>query len=254
MEGIPKHNMRILFSWRLVPLLIANLFSILLFSSLLFEPGHSFWTYWDNVFFWRVNQSLAWGEGWCWFWAITNNRLFDVLSAGFIGFFYLHNTLRTRESDWALHLTRFLVIAMLALLMVQLGKALPIEKLSPTSIYPEALRLSELVREIATKDSSGDSFPGDHGVALFIFAGGACIYLPAGQRIAVVLASLFFVMPRLVSGAHWLSDVLVGAVSLGVLGLAWFLFTPIRSLTDLRFVPLLAHWIQRLTPGAIQKK
>jgi len=242
-------------TWRPAPLFADSLFAVLLFCSWWFEPGHTLWVRLDTAFFWAFNQSLDGNTGWQWFWAVANNRLFDLAAAGFMAGVFLVYSLRTRQAqpDWAVTLARFLVILLLTLVMVQIGKTIPIDRPSPTTIFPEAIRLSELVPEVSPKDISGDSFPGDHGLVLFIVAGGAWIYLSPGYGIAAILGALFFVMPRLASGAHWLSDELVGAVALGVLGLSWFVFTPIKMLSERWLVSPLAARIRPITPGWIKK-
>ncbi|MCP3870198.1 MAG: phosphatase PAP2 family protein [Gammaproteobacteria bacterium] len=245
------NNIPISHTWRPIPLIVATGCSFLLFCSWWFEPGRALWMRADNAFFWAFNQSLGGNETWAWFWAITNNRLFDLVAAGFLAGVILVFILRTRKTqpDWAVTLARFVIILLLTLIMVQLGKTIPIDRPSPTTIYPEALRLSELVPEASPKDISGDSFPGDHGLVLFIVAGGIWIYLSPAYGIVATLGALFFVLPRLASGAHWLSDELVGAVMLGILGLSWYVFTPARSLAERKLVIPLAGKIRGLLPG-----
>jgi len=54
---------------------------------------------------------------------------------------------------------------------------------------------------------------------------------------------LLFMLPRLVSGAHWLSDVVVGGSFLGLLTIGWGLYTPyaakVCSLLERFVTPLL---------------
>lgn len=242
-------------TWHPAPLFAGSLFAVLLFCSWWFEPGRSLWMHMDTAFFWGFNQSLDGNTGWQWFWAIANNRLFDLAAGGFMVGVFLTYSLRTQQgqADWAVTLARFLVMLLLTLIMVQIGKTIPIDRPSPTTLYPEAIRLSELVPEVSPKDITGDSFPGDHGLVLFIVAGGAWIYLSPGYGIAATLGALFFVMPRLASGAHWLSDELVGAVALGVLGLSWFVCTPIKPLSERWLVSPLSTRIQQFTPEWIKK-
>lgn len=78
-----------------------------------------------------------------------------------------------------------------------------------------------------TKDSASNSFPGDHGLMLMVFAGYMWAFAP--RRIA--LWSLAFVVilsaPRIMVGAHWFSDVYLGSLSIALIILPWVLCTPV---------------------------
>ena len=43
--------------------------------------------------------------------------------------------------------------------------------------------------------------------------------------------ALFITAPRLVGGAHWASDILLGSLPLAVLGFIWGYLTPLRERT-----------------------
>jgi Kdo2-lipid A phosphotransferase len=80
---------------------------------------------------------------------------------------------------------------------------------------------------MSTKDDSSKSFPGDHGTTALLFA--ASFSYLAGWRLGL-LASLyaaFLCMPRLITGAHWLSDVIVGSGTITILFLSWAFCTPL---------------------------
>jgi membrane-associated phospholipid phosphatase len=176
-----------------------------------------------------MNNSLAEGELWQQFWAVTNNRAFDLAAASSMLLLFAHRALlRDREQ-----LLRYIAIGILMIvsvvLMLQFGKWIPIERPCGTIVYPEALRLSELVPHIDTKDMSDDSFPGDHGLVLLLYAGFILYNLPRSYGLLALLLMVIFTIPRLMSGAHWLSDELVGAVGLGLSSLSWILATPLHD-------------------------
>ncbi len=56
----------------------------------------------------------------------------------------------------------------MALLPNQIGHQLPIIRPSPTLTFNNINRISEMTN-LMTKDSSSDSFPGDHGLMLLTF-------------------------------------------------------------------------------------
>ncbi len=216
--------------WRPLLLLTGNLIALLLFASWLLEPTRSLWLALDEQVFWAANHSLAEGELWQKTWAIANNRAFDLVAAAAMILLYAHFVFfRDREN-----LTRYIAIGVLMtisiLVIVKTGKWIPIERPSGTFIYPEALRLSDLLPHINPKDASDDSFPGDHGLVLLICAGFIAFYLPRTYAAFALLFTVIFTVPRLMSGAHWLTDELVGAIGWGSLGLSWILATPLQGI------------------------
>ena len=61
------------------------------------------------------------------------------------------------------------------------------------------------------------------GVFLALFARGSKLAL-------VMLLTLFLMLPRLVAGAHWVSDDLVGGMILTLMAFAWGYCTPFAEL------------------------
>jgi membrane-associated phospholipid phosphatase len=80
------------------------------------------------------------------------------------------------------------------------------------------------------KDTASDSFPGDHGLVLLLFAGFVSFFMPRIYGIIASVMMVIFTLPRLMSGAHWLTDEIVGAVAVGVMCLSWVLATPLHSI------------------------
>lgn len=236
---------------RPLPLTLVTLGSLLLFASWLWPVTRLYWDQLDQAFFWYANASLETGPGWQTFWAVANNRAFDLVAGFAMLAVYLVSGQRDRRSSWDRMGARLLVALLIALLAVQFGKMLPIERASATLLFPDSLRLSELVPGISLKDSSGDSFPGDHGLVLFIAVAYGWRYFARPYRYLALCLAVFFTMPRLMSGAHWLSDELVGAVSIGALACAWVLFSRLGHWVDRRLVPKIVAWERRLVPSPI---
>jgi len=225
--------------WRLQILILCNLFAIILFASWLLEPTRSLWMKLDVWSFWAMNNSLAEGKTWQWFWAITNNRAFDLVPAFCMLLLYSHCSLRNDRKN----LNRYIAIGILLVITVlvasQLGKAIPIKRPSATFAFPEALRISQLVPEIMTKDTASDSFPGDHGLILLLYAGFVAFFMPRIYGILAALMVIPFTLPRLMSGAHWLTDEIVGAIAVGMITLSWVLATPLHNIA----VDLFEGWV-----------
>jgi len=196
----------------------------------------------DNQVFWAMNNSLAEGKTWQWLWAITNNRLFDLVTAACMLALFGHYSLYRDRQNLNRYIAIGILLLLTAIIVSQIGKSLPIKRPSGTLIYEEALRLSKLVPEIFTKDTASDTFPGDHGLLLLLFTGFVSFYMPRIYGIIAFAMMIIFTMPRLVGGSHWLTDEVVGAASVGFASLSWILATPLHSIA----INKLESWIIRL--------
>ncbi|WP_251977305.1 phosphatase PAP2 family protein [Salinicola avicenniae] len=206
-------------------------------------PHGVLWNDLDDRIFWLFNawispDNLHWDD----LLALLNTRAFDAASLGVMGVLFALAMRRDPRPDrlrrWiAIGLTMLLTAAIAALLT---NKAITYGHPSPTRFFANAARLTDIV-SIPTKDSASNSFPGDHGLMLMIFAGFMLRF--ADRRIA--LASVAFVVllsaPRIMVGAHWFSDVYMGALSIALLILPWVLCTPLASGMVQRLQQLLAH-------------
>ncbi len=98
---------------------------------------------------------------------------------------------------------------------------------SPSLVLKSTCLLSESVPWLKVKESSHWSFPSDH--AFIILQWASFMFVFAGYRIGILalLTSTFFILPRLFSGAHWLSDVVVGSLPLALIVVSWARYTPV---------------------------
>lgn len=231
--------------WRKTPLGLANLLALLLLSSWLVEPTRSLWLTLDEQLFWAMNRSLAWGEPWQRLWALANNRAFDLVAALSMLLLFAHQALLRDRRRLRHYIAVGLMMFITLLLTLAISKELPIERPSATAMFTEALRLTQLVPDIPTKDFSSDSFPGDHGLVLLLCAGFALAYLPRRHGLLALLFMLLFTLPRLMSGAHWVTDELVGALSLGLISLSWLFATPLHR--------RLLGWFERLVERVLRR-
>lgn len=210
-----------------------HLLALLIFGSWLFEPTRAIWDSIDRHLFYLLNGSLAEGETWRLFWAAANTKTADIITGlGIIGFFFLF--IFSGPKDQRIErLSMFGILCGMILLsqdggLVDLYKGwLPFGRASPSLLLEPAYRLSELVPHIQAKDASGGSFPGDHGIVTLIWVGSTWFFASWRWGLAASLIGLLILLPRMVSGAHWLSDNLVGSSFLVLLMLAWILCTPL---------------------------
>ncbi len=226
--------------WRPYILISANLFGIILFASWLLEPTRSLWMDLDNRVFWAMNNSLAEGRAWQWLWAITNHRLFDLVAASSMLLLFAHRSLIGDRGNLSRYIAIGILLLLTALIASQVSKAIPIDRISGTFEYPEAIRISQLV-PVEAKDTAIDSFPGDHGLILLLFAGFVAFFMPRSYGIISFIMMIAFTLPRMMSGAHWLTDEIVGALSIGIVFLSWVLATPLHRIA----LDLIDRWVLR---------
>jgi len=225
---------------RLFLILLLNLCGLALFFSWYLPEGHGLWFTIDKTIFYWFNQRLATNQALLWLVAITNFRAFDGVSLLAMGGLYLHywrqETPQGRRRMFAIGITMLIS----AVGLNQLGHLIPVSHPSPTRFFPDVNHVTQLTG-IPTKDASADSFPGDHGLMLIIFACFMLRYFNARAFAAAVFIVVVFAMPRVMIGAHWFTDVAVGSVSIALVGMSWWLITPASD--------YLVNWLYRYLPG-----
>jgi membrane-associated phospholipid phosphatase len=199
----------------------------------LWPPGRAVWDSVDHTLF-RLLNSLLDIQVTQRAWACVSHRYFDLL--GVLAFGVL--LVLVARSHRPQLKRACLSVGLLALLAVSLKGASNtviaiadsrLDRQSPSLVEPGARRLSSLVPEIKAKDASRWSFPGDHGILILTIL----IYLgyrgsPGTIRRGCLLASIW-IAPRLVSGAHWFSDIAVGSLTFALIGTALLMATPLHD-------------------------
>lgn len=223
-----------------IRILLLNASGLVLFFSWYLPPNHGFWFAIDSRIFYFFNAGLVNSRAFLWLVAITNNRAFDLCSLLCMGLLMLSywwkGTCRERRQIFIIGLTMLLA----AVVLNQLGQRIPVVRPSPTLTFEHIHRVRDLL-PVSTKDASGDSFPGDHGMMLLIFAGFMLRYFGRRAFAMALVIVVVFSLPRMMSGAHWFTDVAVGSLSVVLVGLPWCLMT---SLSD-----KIIGWFDRHLPG-----
>ncbi|MGH8549806.1 MAG: phosphatase PAP2 family protein [Methylococcales bacterium] len=216
--------------WWVPYLVVWQFIAVLLLMSWFIEPTRTAWLTVDDMVFCLFNDSLkTGGDSWRMLWALTNHRLFDAISAGMLALVFIVSAWRNGRASWYWHTAVLSVTVIAVLIGTRIGHLIPAERPSGTMLYNGVFRLNEWASGFETKDISYSTFPGDHGMVALIGYGYAFHYLGRGYALAAFVAALFVVMPRLVGGAHWLSDELVGAGFVGILVLSWSFYTPLAD-------------------------
>ncbi|CAO96317.1 phosphatase PAP2 family protein [Erwinia tasmaniensis] len=225
---------------RLSLILLLNVLGLALFFSWYLPPQHGQWFIIDKTIFYWFNQHIRTSPALLWLVAITNFRAFDGVSLLAMGGLYLW--FWQRETPQGRRRMFAIGIAMLisAVGLNQLGHLIPVSHPSPTRYFPDVNHVAQLTG-IPTKDSSADSFPGDHGLMLIIFACFMLRYFTRGAFVVAAMIVLVFAMPRVMIGAHWFTDIAVGSLSIALVGMSWWLLTPASD--------YLVNWLHRHLPG-----
>ncbi len=225
---------------RLITILLLNALGVMLFLSWYLPPDHGFWFTIDKAIFFGFNDQMVDHHAFALLVAITNFRGFDAVSLLAMGLLYLHywrrETPQGRRRLFAVGITMLLT----AVALNQLGHLLPVKHASPTLFFDNVHRVSELTG-IPAKDASKDSFPGDHGMMLIIFACFMARYFGAKAFLGGAVIVVLFSLPRVMAGAHWFTDIAVGSLSVILVGLSWWLLTPASD--------VLVNWLYRTLPG-----
>ena len=216
-----------------------NLLAIVVLGSWFWLPNHGFWFDIDKTIFYYFNDKIGASDAWVTAVAIANNRAFDgvaLLAMGVLYYSYYRGASPEQKRQ-------LLIIGLMMLLTAvglnQLGRAIPVERPSPTLTFENVFRLTELAG-FKTKDASGDSFPGDHGLMLMIFTAFVWRFLSWKAGLWGCVFVVVFSAPRVMGGAHWWSDIYVGALSVACFGMAWLMHSGV-------FNALLA-WLDRYLP------
>lgn len=198
------------------------------------ENGN-FWKNLDYAAFKTLNGSLRDRKPAQIFWALINTRATDSMSAAFmvmVMWFGLVvrktpvEKLKYAKAGLFLALSVFILDRLLPLTLFDFRRP------SASLEIPEGVvKLSDL--EYITwslKEVSSCSFPGDHGAVLFACAIYIARFATWRWGIAAFLVAILFTLPRLVVGAHWATDILVGSAFTALLGSSWVFWLAQRNI------------------------
>ncbi len=217
---------------RPLPLLLWLTVAAALYASWAFVvPTRLWWSDVDAAIFLRLNEFAASSHGTQIFWAILSSRLIDIVPAMiFLCVFWSY-----LKGDGGLFFRRrsaeISVVVGYMLLTVLVGKLLfNFPHPSPSLVLAPNYRLSELVPWAFVKDFAPASFPSDHALLYIMMSG--LLWHFTGKTRGLIVAALgaLMMLPRMASGAHWCTDIFVGAAALSMVMLAFACFTPLGFL------------------------
>ncbi|MFK3972682.1 phosphatase PAP2 family protein [Pseudomonas sp. NPDC087358] len=234
--------------WNAKKFLLCNLLALALLLVWIWPAGHAVFTQFDEWFFHLLNRPLLQSKVWLWIWTVASMRPFDIV----VGLILLVLLIK---GDWVFKAvqTRAALIGFVLTLIVLLIIRTVFSKIidqtslqhdSASVVIADAIKLSDLFpgldKKWQLKDSSSQSFPGDHASVLLIWAMFMSVFSrTAGQRVIIWALAFLFMMPRLVAGAHWGQDDYIGGVMIALLALGWSCYTP--------FVAVITRFLLRIT-------
>lgn len=229
-------------SYKLRFLFVLQTLLVLLITSLLWPKVGIYWQKLDIAFFKLINQSLLDNHYWQIFWACANHKYADWIEDLCILVFF---TIWIQKSPYSLRKIRIaqllFCILYIAFILFFVNRVLfrdfiSIPRLSPSLVVENSVILSQEIPWMKIKDVSRTSFPGDHATTALLFAASfSCL---AGWRFAIVswIYASFLCIPRLITGAHWLSDVVVGSGGITLFFLSIAFCTPLAHRISSYFV------------------
>lgn len=210
-------------------IILLNAAGVALFLSWFLPTDHGLWFPLDAGLFHFFNQYVATSHAWVWLLAVINNRAFDACSLLAMGCLLLRFWWRATSEGRRQILIMGVVMLLAAVVVNQLAQHLmPVTRASPTLFFSDALRVSDYLH-ISTKDASKDSFPGDHGMMLLIFATFMWRYFGRSAFVISLVIFVVFSFPRVMIGAHWFTDIAVGSLTAVLIAMPWVLMTPLSD-------------------------
>lgn len=230
-------DVRIQAAWRWPALIGLNLLALAVLVSWQLPATRALWEAANLWVFQTLNGSLNQHPLWDWLWALTSIRLCDILVAALMLTLLIHPRWVFREQELRPAFLHFLallaVLLIVRVLFTKLAIALGWQHASASVQVPGAIRLSEsfpgLERVFELKDRSSRSFPGDHASVLMLWGLFMALFTRGWKLLFSIALVLFFMLPRLVTGAHWLVDVAVGGLFIALFSFAWAYCTPLAS-------------------------
>jgi membrane-associated phospholipid phosphatase len=242
--------------WRPASWLRLHLIALFILGTWLWAPTHTLWNALDHTSFHALNGTLGHVLGWDLFWALASTRVWDVLVGGLMLCLFI-------QQDWVFpkagvrHALFTFLGVLLALVVVRvavtkLGEYLGWQHASPSiQLAAFAHHLSDqfpmIEQALEIKDRSSKSFPGDHASVLLAWGLFMSMFCRGRTRALFIGLALFLCMPRLIAGAHWMSDDFASGLAIALISIAWGYHTPFGA-----WIAAMLEWLAKPFLGIAQ--
>lgn len=224
--------------WQIKKLVGMHIGAALILASFAYAPISGLWAAADESIFLALNGMIAWGDGWAKFAAVTNTKIYDALSGLMLAFIMLAYVLwGLRHNDFTRRLAGMVFIGLYMTITTVVRRKIGImeyDRHSPSLVGLPFHNIHEMFPEMKPKYESISSFPGDHGIACVILVTLFWFYAGRAWGLATLAVTPFFLVPRLMGGGHWFTDIAVGASVYGMIIIAWGMYSPLGAVCTSR--------------------
>lgn len=224
--------------WHLKKLALCHIAALFLLFSWCLHITHPFWETWDISFYRALTGLIDKNHPAQIFWAISNHNLTDWFhDIVMLLFFGIYLTKKT-EKSLSFKIAELIFFALLmGFTIILINRylcldVLHIQRKSPSLICDFAINLSQKVEWIKVKNHSVTSYPGDHGTTAILFAMSMWHLLGRRAGIMASIYSIYWILPRLITGCHWLTDVIMGSLVISMVVMSWAIYTPWKNLSS----------------------
>ena len=219
------------------PLLLSFGVIAFLLTSFLSPWTAPLWNTLDRAVFKALNGTLEHNTFLQYFWGIINHKRMDLVEDMIFLLFFIGGIKEAARGQRWKKTAEFIAVILLAASVIffinrnllRYNVFLPRE--SPSLVVTPCVKITNEIPWEGLKDETIASFPGDHATTLLLF--GFLFSAFASKRLAKAawIYVIFRSLPRLVVGAHWLSDIAVGSMTIALFFAACFLYTPLGRVT-----------------------
>ena len=225
-------------SWNMKRFIALHLAAFFLLFSLFGSSSlAAMWQHIDTYVFRTLNDFIRERPLQQVFWACFSIKLTDLIGAVYLVALFLLYIFEEKGLDRRKRLASLLFtliwfeITILASkqLLTPLCEHFHLSRHSPSVLLHDRVALSTILPWLPVKDSSCFCFPADHGLIVLqwwlLFS-----YFAGFKRSLLSLPpTIILLLPRLISGAHWFSDLAVGSISMIAIAFAWATQTPLYA-------------------------
>jgi len=200
-------------SWQ--PLQLAKSFALVILCLLLwFLPiTHNICEHLDIELAYALNHSLLFGRAWQLLWGYLNHpnenwmNIIFMFTINMLGIFTIPKNQRLRAIALVIYCWITFQICLLVTHKI-FADWIEVQRNSPSlSIEPWNI-LSELLNIPNIKVYSHSSFPAGHALVLVFWLKFIELYANTKVQILAAITAVMLTLPRLISGAHWISDII----------------------------------------------
>ncbi len=203
-----------------------------------FHPSfRPIWETVDIAIFKFLNGTLRGNKFLQYFWATLNHKKMDLVEDVIFLLFFIWGVVSAPKEERWKKTVQFICIIALATTVIHFVNRTylkyhnPFPRESPSLVVTPCVRISEEIPWKYVKDETIASFPGDHATTLLLFGILFTAYVPKPLARIAWIYIILRILPRMVLGAHWFSDIAVGSLSIALFFTSCFLYSPLYKLS-----------------------